>query len=927
MKKYFFMFLLIFGFTVLLKPTNSILFSAEKSKVRNFTFNDAMKFEMIRAPKVSNNAAWFAYEAQKDRGDVTAHINSITDTTRFRIINGRRIVFSNNSDWVAMTIQANQMESENAKTSKDKPSNALKLINLQTKEEFDASNLQSFSFSEDSRWIAYQTKLDEKPKIEKFKEKSIGSPLKLKHLNSGTEITIDWVLNYLFDTNSKYIFYTLSTPTGKTDGVYYRDLMKEFAPEKKILVIENNDFSNIAWNDKNNILAFLVATLTDKGKPKDCQLITWDATANKIDTVISDANYPKNWYVPNTNKLVWNEVKDLLYFGLKPISEKIDEKEPIKFNDTTLYNLDTLLAKSEVHIWHWDDPLIVTQQQFNWKTEKDRTYYAVYNLKTKKYTQIADTLVFDVVVSKNSNYALAATDKPYRKEQTWYGDYQDVYVVNLQTGEKNKIAEKIEENPTISTSGNYAVFYKDKHWFLYDTRSKKTTNVTKNIKSNFNDIFQDIPANPSSNGFGGWIDDDKGFFLYDNWDIWYFETANPDNYRCITQGKGKTDNIKYSLRRLDREVDYFSSKDTLILLGFNKSNKNAGIYNAFLNPDKVEERIKPNACFFRDIRKPKDVNKIIFTQEKYDEYPNYYISDYAFNMPKRITDMNISLKDTFNWGTTELVEWKYKDTVLQGYLVKPDTYNPKKKYPVLVYFYDQMSDRMNRFYMPELTHRPVNQIYMDNYIMFFCDIKYGVGSPGNDALEAILSGSRYLAGKGIIDTNKACLQGHSWGGYQTAYIVTQTNFFKAACAGAPVGNMTSAYSGIRLESGRTRQFQYEAQQSRIGGNLWDSLQAYIRNSPVFFANNMNTPFLIGFGDVDEAVPYQQGVELYMALRRAQKPAIMLQYVNEPHWVGRYWNKLDYSMKMKEFFDHYVLGTPAPEWIIKGKQYKGENYSK
>jgi dipeptidyl aminopeptidase/acylaminoacyl peptidase len=204
--------------------------------------------------------------------------------------------------------------------------------------------------------------------------------------------------------------------------------------------------------------------------------------------------------------------------------------------------------------------------------------------------------------------------------------------------------------------------------------------------------------------------------------------------------------------------------------------------------------------------------------------------------------------------------------------VKPDNYDANKKYPLFVYFYDQMSDRTNMFYMPELTHRPVNHIYMDNYIMFFADVKYEVGRPGDDALESIVSGCRYLASKNIIDTNKSCIQGHSWGGYQTAHIAMKPTFFKAACAGAPVGNMTSAYSGIRLESGRARQFQYEAQQSRIGGNIFDSLQAYIRNSPIFFANHSPTPLLIAHGDIDEAVPWQQGVELYMSMRRAQKPA-------------------------------------------------------
>ncbi|HPU24018.1 MAG TPA: prolyl oligopeptidase family serine peptidase, partial [Candidatus Kapabacteria bacterium] len=208
------------------------------------------------------------------------------------------------------------------------------------------------------------------------------------------------------------------------------------------------------------------------------------------------------------------------------------------------------------------------------------------------------------------------------------------------------------------------------------------------------------------------------------------------------------------------------------------------------------------------------------------------------------------------------------------------------------------------------------------YIMFLPDIKYYIGNPGFDALDAIMSGARRLIELGIADSTKFCIQGHSWSGYQTAFIVTQTDFFKAACAGAPVGNMTSAYGQIRLESGLTRQFQYEAQQSRIGGTLWDSLDNYIRNSPVFNANKATTPLLIMFGDIDEAVPWQQGIELYMAYRRLGKNAIFLQYENEPHHPRRYQNKIDYSIKMKEFFDHYVLGKPAPEWIKKGIPYKG-----
>jgi dipeptidyl aminopeptidase/acylaminoacyl peptidase len=962
--------------------TLTLLVSLQLEAKRNFTFQDAMKFEMLRSPRVSYNGSWFGFEAKQDRGDIRVCIYSTQDTTKFNIPNGKGITFSNDSKWAAMTIVPTEMETEN----KDKKSNKLKLINLQTKEEFDEDNLTNFAFSEDSKWFAYKIKLDNPTKPDKMKEKNVGVPLKLKHLSSGTIITIDNVSSYMFDTLSNYLFYIVSTFDGSKDGVYYRELKKEFAPERKIISDTNRYYGNLTWNKKKNLLAFYSAELNEKGKPQDCSMLIANVSNKNIDTIILAYKKPKtekdttkkddvlktkkdkkkkdtskneikqtlpdlrtidtNWYLPKENRLSWNDSNSLLYFGMKPVSERYEEREEIKFKDSNFYNIDTLLKKSEVYIWGWNDPLIMTAQQKQWNKEKDRTYLTVYNPDTKKYIQLADTTIIDVYPSKNDNYALASTDKPYKKEQTWYGDCEDVYVVNLNTGEKTKVNERAEEWCHMSVSGNYVVYYKDKHWHLYDVRNNTHTNITQNVPTQFYDIYQDVPSVIGSNNFGGWVDNDKGFFLYDNWDIWYFDVANLNNYRCFTQNNGKKNTIKYTLRRINTDIDYFQTSDTLIVMAFNKTTKDAGIYNGFLPTNTLIERIPMTAQFFRNVIKPKEANKIFFAKEKYNEFPNYYLTDITFKEPKRISDLNLNILDTFNWGYTELVQYPYKtpngrDTTLLGYLVLPDNYDKTKKYPVFVYFYDQMSDRMNRFYQPELTHRPVNQIYMDNYIMFFPDISYGYtkpgadvnfskigsGRPGQDAFDCIIAGCRYLANKEIIDTNKSCLQGHSWGGYQTAYIATQPSFFSAACAGAPVGNMTSAYSGIRLESGRVRMFQYEAQQSRIGGSIFDSLQAYINNSPVFFANKSTTPLLIGHGDIDEAVPYQQSIELYMSFRRAQKPTWLLQYVNEPHWQGRYWNKLDYSVKMKEFFDHYCLGTPAPDWLTKGQPYKGENWGK
>jgi dipeptidyl aminopeptidase/acylaminoacyl peptidase len=161
------------------------------------------------------------------------------------------------------------------------------------------------------------------------------------------------------------------------------------------------------------------------------------------------------------------------------------------------------------------------------------------------------------------------------------------------------------------------------------------------------------------------------------------------------------------------------------------------------------------------------------------------------------------------------------------------------------------------------------------------------------------------------------LQGQSWGGYQTAYLITQTNMYRAAMAGAPVSNMTSAYGGIRWGSGWVREFQYEKGQSRLGVSLWEDRERYIKNSPLFHADKVQTPLLIMHNDKDGAVPWYQGIEYFTALRRLDKPCWMLNYNDDDHNLTRRANQRDLSIRMRQFFDHYLLDAPMPIWMKEG----------
>jgi dipeptidyl aminopeptidase/acylaminoacyl peptidase len=210
----------------------------------------------------------------------------------------------------------------------------------------------------------------------------------------------------------------------------------------------------------------------------------------------------------------------------------------------------------------------------------------------------------------------------------------------------------------------------------------------------------------------------------------------------------------------------------------------------------------------------------------------------------------------------------------------------------------------------------------DGYVVFLPDVRFEVGRPGISSMKSVVPGLKKLVEMGLADPSALGLHGHSWSGYTTAYIVTQTNIFAAAVAGAPVSNMTSAYGGIRWGTGLARQFQYEAGQSRLSGSLWEARPDYIENSPLFYADRVETPLVLMHGDEDEAVPWYQSIEFYLALRRTGKHAVFLQYRGEPHHPQKYPNKLDYSIKMKEFFDHHLKGAPAPDWWSKGVPYSG-----
>jgi len=530
----------------------------------------------------------------------------------------------------------------------------------------------------------------------------------------------------------------------------------------------------------------------------------------------------------------------------------------------------------------------------------------------------------NVEMTQNANYALGSSRQPYLQLMTWDYFYSDYYIVNLRNGERQRIAKKLPFGAELSPKGQFVLFYQDKDWHLYDVQEEVYQNLTKELDVPFYNEDHDYPYPTPGYDIAGWTQGDESVLIYDKYDLWKFSTVNgsPTN---IT-GDGRDREISYRIQEFDNEREAFREDEELLVRGYYDHKKYYGFYTLHLDEQGIEKELETEHKY-NFIAKPKSSDRIFYSREKYDEYPNVWMADdIGFDDTERITDLHLNLHDEYNWGTAELIEWKGLDDgqTIRGAVIKPDNYDPDKKYPVLIYYYRFFSQRAYEFNSITNDDRPtLPQWVSDDYVVFLPDIRFEVGTPGFSSTKSLVPGVNKLIEMGIADPDKLGLHGHSWSGYQTAFMVTQTDIFDAAIAGAPVSNMTSAYSGIRWGSGLARQFQYEQTQSRIGGSLWEYPERYIENSPVFYADRINTPMLMMFGDEDTAVPWYQGIEMYLAMRRLDKDAIFLQYRGEPHHLQEYGNRLDYAIKMKEYFDHYLRGAPAPKWITDGVPYQGE----
>lgn len=875
-------------------------------------------WKSLQSISISDDGKFVSTIISPQEGDSTLYIRDLKTEKELKIHRVNKYTLSPDGKFTVGLIKVPFVERREARIKKkkaeDMPKDSLIVINNATLTFEKIADVKSFSIPEKNIChIAY--KKMEQPDTAKNNDKSKKSKeiLIVRNLLTQGEDTVRNAKNFVF---SKFgnSFAAIIEPEKKdstdTPGVLYFDLKNNL---KKRISNEKIEYKSLSFDENGNQLVYIATSDTSKVEQKTFDVRYFNQTTDSA-IILAEKNasgLPKGWIFNEFSSPRFSKDGKRILIGAAP-------KQAPK--DTTIVDFEM----AQLDIWHWQEALIPPQQLTELKREQNRVYTGViYPDHPNQFIAVANEEMPFAAISDENNgrFALLWSDKPYQMASQWdVSPKNDVWIWDFQTNSLHLVAKALGARPSLSPQGNYSVWWdaEKREWFAYDNQNKTVQSLTKDIDVNFWNEENDVPSLPGSYGISAWGQNDDFVLINDAFDIWKIDPRGVKKAENITKGIGRTDSIRFRYVNTDPEKRFIEPKDVLLLSAFDKKTKKNGYYTLKQKGRNPLEKKALREFTFSDLNKAKNTDIFAYQRSNFATSPNLYVTK-DFQMEQQLTDINPQMRD-YNWGTAEMFSWKsFTGVPLQGILYKPENFDPTKKYPVMIYFYEKHSDELFRYFTPAPSRSTVNIPFFVSrgYIVFTPDIHYTVGNPGEDAYNSIVSGAEELAKNEWVDKDNMAIQGQSWGGYQVAYLITRTDMFKAAGAGAPVSNMTSAYGGIRWESGRSRQFQYEQTQSRIGATMSDSLQLYIDNSPVFFADKVNTPLLIMHNDNDGAVPWYQGIEYFMSLRRLGKPVWMLQYNKEAHNLRERRNSKDLSIRLQQFFDHYLKGAPAPVWMTRG----------
>ena len=878
----------IFAFLLIAAP----LAAQEK---RPLTLDDYGNWSRIQQTVLSPDGKWMAWVQRPNDGDATLFVKALDGDAVHEATNGAGATFSDDGRWVAFLASPPEKDAEALRKQKKPVPRTLHLIDLRSGDRQEESGVRAFTFSEGGRFLAiHRDRTD-------ADAKHTGSDLLLRDLQAGTVLSFGNVAEYAFNEAGTFLAYLVDAAEKAGNGLYVVT-----AADGRIRPLNTgaDRYEDLTWSEAHDDVAALRGEKPD-GKTQRANVLvvarSVDAASPRVTTYdpAVDTSFPGGMVLSELANTRWTEAGTRVVVGIKEQDDEVKN--------------DPEAEKPNVDVWHWADDRLQSQQMVQANADKRYTYTSVYNVDGGRFVRLATEEMQRVDLTDDGRWALGRRDGRYRGDVYEEQGRADWVRIDPATGQERTIVEAIRRPMGMSPDGKWALYVEEEVVKAANLETLAVTDLSANTAADLINREQGRTGERGAYGVAGWTEDGK-VLLNSEWDVWAAPLAG-GAAESVTGGMGERESILFRVVRLDRDADWTDPR-TALLSGYGEWTKKSGYFRA--RPGQDPEPLLFADAMIDDVVKAENADRVAFTRQTFEEFPDYWVSDTRFRGPRKVTDANPQIAE-YLWGRRVLVDYTdQRGNKLQATLALPADYEAGQQYPMIVYFYEKMSQRHHEFSLPVYDDRPHMSAYASNgYLVLMPDIVYDVGYPGSSALDDVTAASKKVVELGYADPERIGLQGHSWGGYETSFILTQTDMFATIVTGAPLTNLMSMNNILYKSSGSGNGPILQWSQGRMADTPWDDPERWRSQSPIEWVPDISTPFLILHGTADGAVDWNQGLELFTAARRLGKEVILLSYPDEPHHLAKEANQKDFQIRMKQWFDHFLRGEPAPEWMEGG----------
>jgi len=841
---------------------------------RALTEADLNNWPELNADCVSNDGHYVIYHVSRLNGPDTLYIRSLKDGFCKMVPGGNSPSFTEDSQ------EAVYLQHE-----------SLTMLDLGTQSEAVLAGVRSFKVPDKGNlpYVAYISQ---------------DNVLKVLNIKSGQRQEFNYAQDYIFSKSGKILL--IFQKAKDTSKLLWLDLITG----RTKMLWKGQPVLQYDLDSSEKKVAFVIGK---DGDDEHCSVWEFDIRRDILRKVLHNTDEIEAGYSVSNAPMHYSPDGQRIFFGLYHLA-------------------DTMKAKPGsvmVDVWNYKDDFLQCDQLNEVASGVPRTYLSVVDLNTRKVMRLEHEGDSHNSVELNSglddNYLVISTAANIVDGYRNLSDRPDIYLVDAHTGDRRRIAHQVETGYAhFSPSGKYII------WFDKPRKSLNFYNIQKGRLFAFDLKF--FKSGDFWENVFSWTQLDQAILVGNRYDIWKIDPEGLTPQVDITHGYGQAHKIFLRLARVsggdDNNYIKLAKPDTSILLcAFSEQTKENGFFSLKQTGSAQPKLISmgPYAMYFSGgvkqvesgglLLKARDTDTYIVSKQTSAEYPNLQVT-HDFRNFSALSDLRP--EKSVNWLSTELVKWRTFDGRLgQGILYKPENFDPHKKYPIIFYSYELQSGKLNMYLTPALSSGPMNIPWFvsHGYLVFTPDIEYTMGDPGKGVYNYVVSAAELMQKKPWVDGARMGIQGHSFGGYEVSYLVTKTNLFAAACEASGISDVVSLSGEAGLSAGSSQWFT-ENSQMRMQVPLWQDKAAYIRNSPVFRADQVKTPLLMMHNKGDAIVAWPQAMEFFTALWRLGKPGWLLQYDKSSHGVSGV-AATDLTRRMTQFFDHYLKGAPVPKWMAEG----------